>query len=453
MSSMLATLENLVSVRRVPMKTIVITALTSYILQMGAIFLGYPLYLIAIYTLLPWIPVIFMEGIWKVKHYNVIAVFTIIVLMQLGHVGEHFTQVTQLSFMNGTLACPPPLDAGANYERAIAAGLRPADEAPTGLSTQWVVKADKATGQPALDANGNEVVGPAACGVLGQLDLEIVHLIWELLGWLTTAWLLMKFPRNIWLWIALIVVSIHGIEHLFISYIFFFDTELVFNGVKQLWATTVEGKIVTAHPVGTEELLVNFYGAGGKNGIMGRGGLVQTLLGASPDLFLARPQLHFWYNNFVFFPLLIAYLVEVRRTRNIYLAQALPELTEEMQVSATRKLEPARYRAGETIVRQGDLPDKFYIITKGDVEVVRQDEGKPEVVITQLGTGQYFGEVELINGERRIATVRAIDDVEVLGLDHTTFGGLMDSSEASMSEMAKVAAERTAETATVTRPG
>ncbi len=447
MSALLKTLENLISVHRVPMRVVVVTALTSYILQIGAIILGYPLYLIAIYTLLPWIPVFFFEGLWKVRHYNVIAVFGIIVVLQLGHVGEHLTQVVQLNFMNGTLACPPPVDSGQNVTRAVEAGLRPANLAGSGLSSQWVVKPDPKTGLPVTDTNGADIVGPTACGVLGQLDLEVVHLVWELLGWFTIAWLLTKFPRNIWLWIALFVVSIHGIEHLFISYIFFFDTELVFSGAKQLWATTVEGKIVTAHPVGLQEQLVTFYEAGGKNGIMGRGGMVQTLLNASPGLFLGRPNLHFWYNNLVFAPLVVAFFVEMQRARDIYLIQALPELAEDLQVTASRKLEPIRFSAGEIIIKQGDLADKFYIITEGQVEILRHEEGKPDFIIAQLGSGQYFGELGLIRGGKRIATVRAVKDVEVMALDRDTFGNLMDSSEASWEAMDKMASQRAQEIA------
>ena len=58
----------------------------------------------------------------------------------MGHVGEHVTQVAQLSFMNGTLTCPPPIDSGDNLSRAIEAELRPTNSAGSSLSTQWVAK-------------------------------------------------------------------------------------------------------------------------------------------------------------------------------------------------------------------------------------------------------------------------------------------------------------------------
>jgi hypothetical protein len=38
------------------------------------------------------------------------------------------------------------------------------------------------------------------------------------------------------------------------------------------------------------------------------------------------------------------------------------------------KFGPVAYKAGEVIIRQGDIPDKFYIITSGQVEVLRRDD-------------------------------------------------------------------------------
>lgn len=80
------------------------------------------------------------------------------------------------------------------------------------------------------------------------------------------------------------------------------------------------------------------------------------------------------------------------------------------------------------------------------MEVLRQEAGKPDKLITKLGTGQYFGELGLIRGGKRIATVRAATEVEVMALDRDTFGTLMDASEASWQEMDKIASQRAMET-------
>lgn len=438
--------ERFVSFRRIPLKVVVITALASYVLQLGAILQGQPLFIIVLFTLLPWIPLAFFEGLWKYEHYNWIAVFAIVAALQVGHIGEHTFQVVQLAFLNGTIACPPPVDNEANAQRAVEAGLRPAGQAATGISSSLIVQPNtKVDGRPKLDASGKEVIGPPACGVFGQLDFETVHLVWDSLVWLGALWLLTKFPGNTWLWIATIAASAHEVEHLFIGSIFFFETDTPFNYMRQLWATTVNGAIVTAHPAGLVPELTTFYEAGGKIGIMGQNGLVERLLGTGGILPI-RPYLHFGYNSLVVIPTVIAFLVQVRRVYDQYLAKALPELTEEQLIRATPKLESKKYAPGSIIVRQDDPADKFYIITKGQVEVVRQQADGPEIVVTRLGNGQYFGEIGLLHGGKRIATVRAATDVEALALDRETFSGLMAESEMSKEELDRVVRQRVAQT-------
>ena len=447
------TIESLISFRRVPLKVVVITAFASYALQLGAIIQGQPLYIIAIFTLLPWIPVLFFESIWKIDHYSWIAVFGILTILQIGHVGEHLAQVGGLLFLEGTLACPPPVDNTANFERAVEAGLRTVDEPATGISSTWVVQPDKATGLPMVDQSGQEIVGPAACGVLGQLDLEIVHLVWELIGWIAILWLLTKYPKNKWLWAALVFASIHTVEHLYISWIFFITNEPIYDGLIQLWGTTVEGKIVTAHPVGFLEEHVSFYAAGGKNGIIGRGGLLDFMFfNGEATFFPTRPVLHLGYNLLVTIPFMVAFIIEVRRAYNAYLAQALPELSEAQLVATTHALEPVRFEMGEIIVRQGDPPDGFYIITKGEAEVYLEEEDGKERPLAKLESGQYFGEIGLMNRSNRVATVRAIGKVELLKLDRVTFGTLMQESEMSGQEVTKVMDYRLQEVSEVQAP-
>ena len=67
-----------------------------------------------------------------------------------------------------------------------------------------------------------------------------------------------------------------------------------------------------------------------------------------------------------------------------------------------RGLEPLEVPAGATVVAQGDVGDRYFVIESGEVEVV--GDGR---VIATLGAGQGFGEIALLHQVRRTATVRA----------------------------------------------
>ncbi len=445
MSPFATIFERFVAFRRIPLRVVIITALASYALQLGAILQGQPLYIIALFTLLPWIPIAFFEGLWKYEHYSYVAIFAIITALQVGHLGEHAFQVSQLYVLNGVLECPFPRDNAANAQRAIDAGLRPASEAPTGIYASRLVHFDDA-GQPVKGSDGQEVVGPPACGVFGQLDFETIHFYWDTCVWIGALFLLLKFPRNVFLWIALTAASLHEMEHMFLYYIYVRETEHVFRYTHTLWATTVQGNTVTGHPVGRVVDLTTFYEAGGKQGLMGRHGLVESVIFNNSLTFPFRPVLHFGYNSFVVIPTVIAFLWQSRRVYNQYLAKALPGLSEQQLVQATPQLERVRFAPGEVIVRQGDLADRFYIITRGQVEVLREGPGGQEVSISRLGAGQYFGEIGLLHGGRRIATCRAVDNVEALALDRHTFSNLVDGSDVSKETLDRIVRQRVSQT-------
>lgn len=430
---MIAALERFLAFRRVPVKIVAVTALLSYVLQIGAILQGQPLYVVAIYTLLPWIPLVLFEGIWKFEHYNLFAIFALVAFLQIGHLGEHFLQVTQLTAMNGTFACPPPVDDAANAARAVQGGLRTAVEAPTFQNASFVMR----------DSGSGVVQGVPACGVFGQLDFETVHLVWDSLVWVGALFLLTRFPRNPWLWVAAFFASTHEGEHLFLGWIFFVERDAVFASATQLWATTARGAIVTAHPVGVQQSLVTFYEAGGKQGIMGQNGLIERMIGTA-GVFPYRPYLHFVYNSFVVIPTVFAFVLQARRAYDQYLAKALPTLTERELSGATQKLEEVRYPAGALVVRQGDIADRFFIVTKGEAEARYRDERGEERTVSRMGEGSYFGEIGLLREAKRTASVYAVTALSVLTLDRETFAGLVATSESTRDAIGSLVAQRLA---------
>jgi ABC-type lipoprotein export system ATPase subunit len=127
-----------------------------------------------------------------------------------------------------------------------------------------------------------------------------------------------------------------------------------------------------------------------------------------------------------------------------YLATTFPALTERQLIQATRNLELQKYSPGAMIIQEGTPPDKFYTVTKGQVEVLVQAPGGQQSVVTRMGSGQYFGEIELLHGGPNIATIRAAPDtgVEVAILDHETFNSLIVESKPTKEEIVHVAQER-----------
>ncbi len=116
-----------------------------------------------------------------------------------------------------------------------------------------------------------------------------------------------------------------------------------------------------------------------------------------------------------------------------YLAKTFPSLDQQQLIWTTSKLTPQKYSGGSVIIRKGEVPDKFFIVTSGQVEVVISARDGQEFVVSRLQRGQYFGELELICGGVSVATVRAApdSDVEVATLDRESFKQFFNQSEAT----------------------
>ncbi len=78
-------------------------------------------------------------------------------------------------------------------------------------------------------------------------------------------------------------------------------------------------------------------------------------------------------------------------------------------------------KAGDDIIRQGDIGDAFYVIVTGKVGVVLRDKDLHENEIVQLGPGNFFGEMSLLGEGTRMATVRALTDCQLLKVPQEQF--------------------------------
>jgi len=106
------------------------------------------------------------------------------------------------------------------------------------------------------------------------------------------------------------------------------------------------------------------------------------------------------------------------------------------------KFGPEIFAAGSVIFRQGDAPEKFYIIVAGQVAVLRRGTDGVEQVVNHLGPGDFFGEIGLLYGQGRLATLRATSDVQVMTMNLPTFLNWLNSSALVQEEIAETVQQR-----------
>jgi putative ABC transport system ATP-binding protein len=98
-------------------------------------------------------------------------------------------------------------------------------------------------------------------------------------------------------------------------------------------------------------------------------------------------------------------------------------LTPQQLTDVAEHVKKRHFAAGETIVREGEPGEEFFVISDGEVEVIRADHE-----VARLGPGDFFGEVALISGEPRNATVVAEGEVDTYVLGKTDFETALASS-------------------------
>jgi CRP-like cAMP-binding protein len=79
-----------------------------------------------------------------------------------------------------------------------------------------------------------------------------------------------------------------------------------------------------------------------------------------------------------------------------------------------------KYKKGETIVKEGEQAVAFFMVSKGRVAVSR-GKSKSDKPFAEIGPGNVFGEMALLDGQPRDATVKAVEDTECLVLSRWDF--------------------------------
>lgn len=131
---------------------------------------------------------------------------------------------------------------------------------------------------------------------------------------------------------------------------------------------------------------------------------------------------------------------------NQYVTRAFPDLGVDQMTKIARLLERQTFEAGATIVNQGDMADRFYIITRGEVDILIAHPDGQEIVVDRMDAGKYFGEIGLLHGGTRTASVRASPEgeVEVATLNREAFVELMSESESTRGVLDDISKERLA---------
>jgi CRP-like cAMP-binding protein len=84
-------------------------------------------------------------------------------------------------------------------------------------------------------------------------------------------------------------------------------------------------------------------------------------------------------------------------------------------------LAPARFAKNAIVFNQGDPGDAMFVVLVGRLNVVLFSEGGREVILAQLGPGDFFGEMAILAEQPRSATVVATEDATLLRLARADF--------------------------------
>ena len=128
-------------------------------------------------------------------------------------------------------------------------------------------------------------------------------------------------------------------------------------------------------------------------------------------------------------------------------ARALPFLSHPQMLAATHQARKQTFPASETILRQGEPVDYFFMVSEGEVDILLENQDCGEMCLARLGPGQFFGEVELTQGGESIASVRAsvTSPVELALLPKNEFFQLIDGSPLTRNVMTELATSRRGE--------
>jgi CRP-like cAMP-binding protein/ferredoxin-like protein FixX len=114
-------------------------------------------------------------------------------------------------------------------------------------------------------------------------------------------------------------------------------------------------------------------------------------------------------------------------------------LHELQEVLGNAKLE--RFRAGETLFKEGDIGDRLHLVRSGSLTVSRLIGGR-EIILSYVPAGNYVGEMGLLGNTKRMATVKAAVATETVSINSVGFKQLLERNQALKSQVQLKVQER-----------
>jgi NTE family protein len=192
----------------------------------------------------------------------------------------------------------------------------------------------------------------------------------------------------------------------------------------------------------------------GPSGCFGEDSLVlgaprnATVKAAGPVRLLALER-HAFERFFLRKPKAVAYLTEARRRRRAAAFNQIslfklvdPDALEDVRDEFVEQT----FRKGEAVCRAGESSTTFYVVLNGALDVWSAAE--PPAKLARLGAGDFFGELAVILGEKRAATVVAAQRSQLLGLPKDAFTRLFLRNPRSLEYFSRVMCQRLSSTIT-----
>lgn len=118
------------------------------------------------------------------------------------------------------------------------------------------------------------------------------------------------------------------------------------------------------------------------------------------------------------------------------------KLPDEMIAYLVGEVHERTLLAGAILFKEGDRGDALYFILEGSLEITQVAGSNREIVLATFKTGDYFGEMSLLDEKPRSASARAVTDCRLLALDREDFAVLLEKNPAIAIQLSRAISER-----------